>query len=86
MVQPSTGSNDPSLSSPPPTTMIVKEADSDTNPAVSSYDNPLKPSNGPWFTFDDIPKAKWPIRFQEFSAWIDVQMPRTGATSQIVLE
>ncbi|WP_330942657.1 hypothetical protein, partial [Streptococcus anginosus] len=26
------------------------------------------PSNGPWFTFDDIPRIKWPARFQEFSA------------------
>ncbi|KAH9744194.1 hypothetical protein KPL70_003586 [Citrus sinensis] len=72
MVQPSTGSNDLSPSSPPPTT--------------PSHDNPPKPSNGPWFTFDDIPKIKWPVRFQEFSAWIDVQMLSTGATTQTVLK
>ncbi|KAH9705002.1 Endonuclease [Citrus sinensis] len=74
------GSNDPSPSSPPPTTPIVEEAESDTNPTTSSYDNP----NGPWFSFDDIPKLKWPVRFQEFSAWIDVQMLRIGTTSQTV--
>ncbi|KAH9769523.1 hypothetical protein KPL71_012034 [Citrus sinensis] len=56
IVQPSTGSNDPSPSSSPPTTPIVEEAKSDTNPTASSHDNPPKPSNGPWFTFDDIPK------------------------------
>ncbi|KAH9744195.1 hypothetical protein KPL70_003586 [Citrus sinensis] len=66
------GSNDLSPSSPPPTT--------------PSHDNPPKPSNGPWFTFDDIPKIKWPVRFQEFSAWIDVQMLSTGATTQTVLK
>ncbi|KAH9671188.1 hypothetical protein KPL70_017263 [Citrus sinensis] len=63
MVQPSTGSNDLSPSSHPLTTLIVEEAKSDTNPTAPSHDNPLKPSNGPWFTFDDIPKVKWPVRF-----------------------
>ena len=58
IVQPSTGSNDPSPSSPPPTTPIVEEVESDTNPTTPSHDNPPKPSNGPWFTFDDIPKVK----------------------------
>lgn len=58
MVQPSTGSNDPSLSSPPSTTPIVEEAEPDTNPTTPSHDNPPKPSNRTWFTFDDIPKVK----------------------------
>ena len=80
MVQPSIGSNDP-FPSYPPTAPIVEEAKLDTNPTTPSHDNPPKPSNGPWFTFDDIPKVKWPVRFQEFSAWIDVQMLRTGATT-----
>ena len=46
MVQPFTGSNNPSPSSAPPTTPIVKEIESDTNPTTPSYDNPPKPSNG----------------------------------------
>ncbi|KAH9671342.1 transcription factor-like protein DPB [Citrus sinensis] len=86
MVQPSTGSNDPSLSSPPPTTPIVEEVESDTNPTTPSHDNPPKPFNSPWFTFDDIPKVQWPVRFQEFSVWIDVQMLRPGAITQTVLK
>ena len=77
MVQPSTGSNDPSSSSPPQTP-IVEEADSDTTST--------KPSNNPWFTLDDIPKVKWPARFQEFYAWINVQMLRPGATPQTILK
>ncbi|KAH9780744.1 hypothetical protein KPL71_008201 [Citrus sinensis] len=85
MVQPSTGSNEPSPSSPPQTP-IVEEADSDTNSAPHQENSPHKPSNGPWFTFDDIPRVKWPAIFQEFSAWIDVQMLRTGATTQTVLK
>ena len=86
MVQLSTGSNDPLPSSPPPTTPIIEEAESDTNPTTPSHDNPHKPSNGSWFTIDDIPKVKWPIQFQEFSTWIDVQMLRTRATSQKILK
>ena len=85
MVQPSTGSNKPSSSSPPQTP-IVEEADYDTNPTPHQENSSSKPSNGPWFTFDNIPKMKWPGRFQEFSAWIDVQMLRTGATPQTVLK
>ena len=82
VVQPSSGSNEPSPSSPPQTP-IVEEADSNTNPAPhqENSSSSSKPSNGPWFTFDGIPRVKWPSRFQEFSAWIDVQMLRTGATT-----
>ncbi|XP_024039398.1 uncharacterized protein LOC112098030 [Citrus clementina] len=72
MAQPSTRSNDPSSSSPPQTP-IVEEADSDTNPQAPHQENSsAKPSNGLWFSFDDVPKVRWPTRFQEFSAWIDV--------------
>ncbi|KAL9459737.1 hypothetical protein AB3S75_003021 [Citrus x aurantiifolia] len=85
IVQPSTGSNDPSPSSPPQT-LIVEEADYDTNPTHHQENSSSKPSNGLWFTFDDIPIVKWPARFQEFSTWIDVQMLRTGATPQTILK
>ncbi|KAH9792669.1 hypothetical protein KPL71_004225 [Citrus sinensis] len=44
-----------------------------------------KPSNGPWFTFDDIPPTKWRERLQELSAWIDLQMLAPDATTQSVL-
>ncbi|GAY66328.1 hypothetical protein CUMW_247850 [Citrus unshiu] len=85
-VQPSTGSNNPSPFSPPPTP-IIEEADSDRIPTASRQENSSpKPSNNPWFTFDDIPKVKWPARFQEFSAWIDVQMLKAGAITQTVLK
>ena len=65
MVQPLIGSNDPSLSSPPQTP-IVEEADFNTNPTPHQENSSFKPSNSPWFTFDDIPRVKWPARFQEF--------------------
>ncbi|KAH9769166.1 hypothetical protein KPL71_011894 [Citrus sinensis] len=44
-----------------------------------------KSSNGPWFTFDDLPSHKWRDRLTEMSAWIDLQMLRPGATTQSVL-
>ncbi|KAH9780642.1 hypothetical protein KPL71_008153 [Citrus sinensis] len=57
-------------SHPPPT---------QTNPSSQ------KSSNGPWFTFDDLPSHKWRDRLTEMSAWIDLQMLRPGATTQSVL-
>ncbi|KAK9192894.1 hypothetical protein WN944_003587 [Citrus x changshan-huyou] len=44
-----------------------------------------KPSNGLWFTFDDIPTTKWRERLQELSAWINLQMLAPDATTQSVL-
>ncbi|KAH9763004.1 hypothetical protein KPL70_001026 [Citrus sinensis] len=44
-----------------------------------------KSSNGPWFTFDDLPSHKWRDRLNEMSAWIDLQMLCPGATTQSVL-
>ena len=44
-----------------------------------------KPSNGPWFTFNDLPSSKWRERVQEMSAWIDLQMIRADAITESVL-
>ncbi|KAH9752154.1 hypothetical protein KPL71_014584 [Citrus sinensis] len=58
-----------------------------TNRPSPAQPNPpsQKSSNGPWFTFDDLPSHKWRDRLNEMSAWIDLQMLRTGATTQSVL-
>ncbi|KAH9657971.1 hypothetical protein KPL70_023296 [Citrus sinensis] len=58
-----------------------------TNQPSPAQPNPpsQKSSNGPWFTFDDLPSHKWRDRLNEMSAWIDLQMLRTGATTQSVL-
>ncbi|KAH9680087.1 hypothetical protein KPL71_026412 [Citrus sinensis] len=58
-----------------------------TNHPSPAQTNPCsqKSSNGPWFTFDDLPSHKWRDRLNEMSAWIDLQMLRTGATTQSVL-
>ena len=77
-----------------PTTEVI---DSDDEPQTahetgeSSHSVPPqpkvpKPSNGPSFTFDDIPITKWREILQELSAWIDVQMLASGATTQSVLQ
>ncbi|KAH9765512.1 hypothetical protein KPL70_001895 [Citrus sinensis] len=62
---------EPSATNQPPPTQ--------TNPSSQ------KSSNGPWFTFDDLPSHKWRDRLNEMSAWIDLQMLRLGATTQSVL-
>ena len=36
-------------------------------------DHSTKSPSASWFTFDDIPRHKWPARLQEFAAWIDLQ-------------
>ncbi|KAH9716951.1 hypothetical protein KPL71_021644 [Citrus sinensis] len=52
-----------------------------TRPAQNDH----KPSNGPWFTFDDIPAAKWRDRLSEMAAWTDLHMLRANATTASVL-
>ncbi|KAH9734695.1 hypothetical protein KPL71_017461 [Citrus sinensis] len=55
-------------------------------PAQAHSSSPSqKSSNGPWFTFDDLPSHKWHDRLNEMSAWIDLQMLRPGAITQSVL-
>ncbi|KAH9697746.1 hypothetical protein KPL71_023735 [Citrus sinensis] len=58
-----------------------------TNHPPPTQTNPSsqKSSNGPWFTFDDLPSHKWRDRLTEMSAWIDLHMLRPGATTQSVL-
>ncbi|KAH9697703.1 hypothetical protein KPL71_023720 [Citrus sinensis] len=58
-----------------------------TNHPPPAQTNPSsqKSSNGPWFTFDDLPSHKWRDRLNEMSTWIDLQMLRPGATTQSVL-
>ncbi|KAH9752716.1 hypothetical protein KPL71_014813 [Citrus sinensis] len=58
-----------------------------TNQPPPTQTNPSsqKSSNGPWFTFDDLPSHKWRDRLNEMSARIDLQMLRPGATTQSVL-
>ncbi|KAH9780593.1 hypothetical protein KPL71_008137 [Citrus sinensis] len=55
-------------------------------PPQPQAQNTYKPSNGPWFTFDDIPTVKWREKFSEMSAWVDLQMIRSGATIELVLK
>lgn len=76
--------DDPSSSK----TAIIQEVDSDTTqcPTKDPSIYASKPSNGPWFTFDDILKSKWSARFKELSAWIDVQMIRSGTQLEIILK
>ncbi|KAH9780591.1 hypothetical protein KPL71_008136 [Citrus sinensis] len=91
MVQPSSKPEEPSTSIP-----VVDESDDENADQGSSQTEPIppnrpvpetssKPSSTQWFTFDDIPRHKWPARHQEFAAWVGVQMTRPNAQSQTVL-
>lgn len=76
MVEPSTSA--PPFDDPTRGPLFVDEPeDRDSNvedqPPRSSHHSSKLTSNN-WFTFDDLPKNRWPARFQEFAAWIDVQM------------
>ncbi|KAL0283015.1 UNVERIFIED_CONTAM: polyprotein [Sesamum radiatum] len=68
----------------------VEESDSDpetTEPTVTQPDvSNIKPASGPWFTFDDVPVTKRRERLHTFSAWIDLQLTREGATLSKVLK
>ena len=71
---------DPSASTSTP---IVEDSSSDDENKASQIelvlpiplpapDHSTKPSSASWFTFDDIPRHKWPARLQEFTAWINL--------------
>nr|AHC13200.1 polyprotein [Citrus endogenous pararetrovirus] len=66
--------------------MSESSATNQPPPAQAHTSSPnQKSSNGPWFTFDDLPSYKWRDRLNEMSAWIDLQMLRSGATTESVL-
>ena len=66
--------------------MLESSTTNQPPPAQAQYGpHSHKSSNGPWFTFDDIPSSKWRDRLNEMSAWIDLQMLRPEATTQLVL-
>ncbi|KAH9671162.1 hypothetical protein KPL70_017249 [Citrus sinensis] len=46
----------------------------------------VAPGAGPWFTFDDLPPARWRERLQELSAWLDLQMVKPDAELSTVLK
>ncbi|KAH9792706.1 hypothetical protein KPL71_004238 [Citrus sinensis] len=66
--------------------MPESSATNQSPPAQAHTSSPSqKSSNGPWFTFDDLPSHKWRDRLNEMSTWIDLQMLLPGTTTQSVL-
>ncbi|KAH9792654.1 hypothetical protein KPL71_004216 [Citrus sinensis] len=87
-----TKTEDPSASTSTP---IVEDSSSNDEHKAShtkpvppmpppAHDHSTKPSSVSWFTFDDIPRHRWPTRLQEFAAWIDLQGTKPNAQSQAV--
>ncbi|KAK9180785.1 hypothetical protein WN944_023920 [Citrus x changshan-huyou] len=65
------GATDPSLRTEPVDTDEENQKTSETGESslsIPPQPKVSKPSNGPWFTFDDIPQTKWRERLQELSA------------------
>ena len=90
MVKPTeqSGATDPGPRTEPVDTDEENQETSETGESSQSMPpqpKVSKPSNGPWFTFDDIPPTKWRERLQELSACIDLQMLAPDATTQSVL-
>ncbi|KAH9752132.1 hypothetical protein KPL71_014579 [Citrus sinensis] len=81
-----TKTEDPSAST---TTPIVEDSSSDDQKEATTepvpqmpppvIDHSTKPSSASWFTFDYIPRHKWPSRLQEFAVWIDLQGTKPNA-------
>ncbi|KAH9792714.1 hypothetical protein KPL71_004243 [Citrus sinensis] len=89
MAQPDQGQTshtEPYVNIPSEVEEEIPESSATNQPSPAQANPPShKSSNGPWFTFDDLPSHKWRDRLNEMSAWIDLQMLRPGATTQSVL-
>lgn len=55
-------------------------------PGPTQMEPQLRPTSGPWFTFDDVPPELWRDKLNEMGAWIDVQLTKTDVTSETVLK
>nr|ARO38276.1 polyprotein [Citrus endogenous pararetrovirus] len=83
---PQTSHTEPYVDIPSEVEEEMPESSATNQPPPAHTSSPSqKSSNGPWFTFDDLPSHKWRDRLTEMSAWIDLQMLRPGATTQSVL-
>ena len=76
-------SNTEQQQSAAPAAPTVPEPESSIPPPVPNHST--KPSSASWFTFDDIPRHKWPARLQEFTAWIDLQGTKPNAQPETIL-
>ncbi|KAK2658234.1 hypothetical protein Ddye_004767 [Dipteronia dyeriana] len=44
-----------------------------------------KPTNGPWFNFDEVAPRQWRKRMSEMSAWLDLQIAKGGDNTESIL-
>ncbi|KAK2639680.1 hypothetical protein Ddye_027475 [Dipteronia dyeriana] len=44
-----------------------------------------KPTNGPWFNFDEVAPRQWRRRMSEMSAWLDLQIAKGGDNVETIL-
>ncbi|KAK2656992.1 hypothetical protein Ddye_010044 [Dipteronia dyeriana] len=66
---------------PPP---MVDEPPDQRNRA-HTHAPPPKPTNGPWFNFDDVAPRQWRKRMSEMSAWLELQIAKGGDNTESIL-
>ncbi|KAH9780668.1 hypothetical protein KPL71_008167 [Citrus sinensis] len=65
---------------------VERENEGDNSNPPPRVRTKVASGNGPWFTFDDLPPARWRERLQELSAWLDLQMVKPDAELSVVLK
>ncbi|KAK0582373.1 hypothetical protein LWI29_024886 [Acer saccharum] len=80
---------------PQPSTQTYESPDETTSSAPAPFVEeppdyvpgrlPAKPTNGPWFTLDDISPGSWRTRVSEMSAWLDLQLAKSEQNLESIL-
>ncbi|KAH9698092.1 hypothetical protein KPL71_023879 [Citrus sinensis] len=66
--------------------LMADHAESTTTDPPPRVRTKVASGNRPWFTFDDLPPARWHERLQELSAWLDLQMVKPDVELSAVLK
>ncbi|KAK2658236.1 hypothetical protein Ddye_004769 [Dipteronia dyeriana] len=85
--QPSTQTMDTSSESSAETTEAPPVADEppDQRDRAQTHTPLPKPTNGPWFNFDEVAPRQWRKRMSEMSAWLDLQIAKGGDNTESIL-
>ncbi|KAK2662010.1 hypothetical protein Ddye_000584 [Dipteronia dyeriana] len=69
---------------PPPVTDEPPDQRDQRDTAQTHTPSP-KPTNGPWFNFDEVAPRQWRKRMSEISAWLDLQIAKGGDNVESIL-
>ncbi|KAK2648935.1 hypothetical protein Ddye_016424 [Dipteronia dyeriana] len=57
----------------------------DQRDTAQTYTPSPKPTNGPWFNFDEVAPRQWRKRMSEMSAWLDLQIAKGGDNVESIM-